>query len=264
MKKQPKSITGIDIAFSADNPHVDIANTLQAAYPHHLVLVQAGTFLQAFNKSAYALHVLKQYKLRLAGPAKAPHICAGFPAANYKKRLWPLLDEHNLSYLVHSAQGLEICDAPVQSIMLDTISDNIVHEVIADLISHKQLKTAAAAKALANPNTQEFIFKSKAEALDYQLQLDCLKLPRDLRTTWGENVRETMQRIMRNTYLYGNDDNKPQLLKQLSADIDLLSHYIRQAQTLNRFKLAFEHRVGLVVELGRILGGLQRAHKVQP
>lgn len=254
----------LDISFSADDPHVEIANALQQAYPHHLILIESGKFLQAFNKSAYALHVMKQYKLRLAGPAKAPHLTAGFPVANYKAKLWPLVDQQNLSYLVHTKTGLDICDATVPSIALSAISDDIVDEVIANLISHKQLNTAAAAKALANPNTQDFIFKTKAEELDYQLLEDMIKLPRDIRATWGENVRKTMQRIMRNTYLYGNEDNKPQLLKQLSADIDLLRHYISQAKALNRFKYAFEHRVGLVVELGRILGGLQRAHKVNP
>jgi hypothetical protein len=256
-----QSIKGIEVTFSADNPHVEIANTLQQAYPHHLVLVESGTFLQAFNKSAYALHVLKQYKLKLAGPAATPHLRVGFPIANYKQRLWPLIDEHNLSYLVATKSGVEVCDASVPNIMLDTISDDIVNQVIADLVIDKQLNTASTAKALANPNTQDFLFKTKAEELDYQLLQDIIKLPRDIRITWGENVRETSQRIMRNTYLYGNEDNKPQLLKQLSADIDLLRHYICQAKALNRFKFAFEHRVGLVVELGRILGGLQRAQK---
>jgi hypothetical protein len=255
---KPKQIT---INFGANDPHVDIAEKLQAQHPHHLVLMQAGTFLQAFNKSAWVLHTLKQYKLVLAGPATQPHLRAGLPVANYAKRLWPLVDEHNLSYLVANQSGVKFHDASVENIMLDTVSDEIVHEVIADLVSQKQLQTATAKKALVNPNTQDFLFKTKAAALDYQLLQDTLKLPRDIRTTWGENVRETMQSIMRNTYLYGLEDNKPQLLKQLSADVDLLKHYISQAQALNRFKIAFEHRVGLVVELGRILGGLQRAQK---
>lgn len=252
------------IHFSSDDPHVDIANKLQAEYPHHLILVQSGTFLQAFNKSAYALHVCKQFKLTLAGPAESPHLRAGFPMANYKKRLWPLVDQYNLSYVVVSKENIEIFNCSVSSITLDIISDDVLNDVIADLVAHKQLKTASTKKALTNPNTQDFIFKTKAQALDTQLLQDCLKLPRDVRATWGESVRQTMQRIMRNVYLYGNEDNKPQLLKQLSADIDLIGHYISQAQTLNRFKCAFEHRVGLVVELGRILGGLQRAQKVQP
>lgn len=258
------SIKGIEVNFSADNPLVEIANNLQKTYPHHLVLVQSGTFLQAFNKSAYTLHILKQYKLKLAGPSHSPHLRAGFPIANYKQRLWPLVDEQNLSYLVATKQGIEFCNATVPNIMLDAIADDVINQVIDDLIIHKQLNIASTAKALKNPNTQDFLFKSKAEELDDQLLEDIIKLPRDIRCTWGENVRITMQQIMRAIYLYGNEDNKPQLLKQLSADIDLLRHYICQAKTLNRFNYAFEHRVSLVVELGRILGGLQRAQKVMP
>lgn len=252
----------IDITFGEDNPHVDIANTLQQAYPHHLILVQAGTFLQAFNQSAYLLHRLKQYKLTLAGTTAKPHLRAGFPYANYKQRLWPFMQEHGLAYVIHTKAGTELSDTTSSTIM-DAITPDIVNEVIQDLITDKQLRTASTNKALTSPNTQDFLFKSKASDLDYQLLQDVIKLPRDIRATWGENVRQTMQRIMRNTFLYGNEDNKPQLLKQLSADIDLIRHYISQAKTLNRFNIAFEHRVGLVVELGRILGGLQRAQKVK-
>lgn len=264
LNSNSKKITGIEVAFTEADPRVEVAAKLQEQYPLHLILVQTGTFLHAFNKSAYALHTLKQYKVRLAGPAKSPHILVGFPVANYKQRLWPIIDESNISYVVVTKDGIDICEATAPSQALNAISDDIVAQVIEDLITHKQLKTASIAKALANPSTQDFIFKTKAIDLDYELLQDIINLPRDIRITWGENVRETMQRIMRNTYLYGNEDNKPQLLKQLSADIDLLQHYISQAQALNRFKFAFEHRVGLVVELGRILGGLQRAQKVMP
>lgn len=121
--------TQITIAFTAADPHVGIAARLQAEYPHHLILVQAGNFLHAFNKSAYALHTLKQYKLRLAGPAKSPHLLVGFPVANYKQRLWPLVDEHNIPYVVTTKDGITLCDASVPSITLDVISDDIVQQV---------------------------------------------------------------------------------------------------------------------------------------
>ncbi len=248
------SIKGIEVTFTAADPQVEISEKLQAQYPHHLILVQSGNFIHAFNKSAYALHTLKQYKIRLAGPANKPHLQAGFPVANYKQRLWPIVDGHNISYVVVNKTDIDICESSAPSHALDTISPDIVNQVIADLITSKQLKTATTAKALANPDTQDFIFKSKASALDSQLLQDIIKLPRDIRMTWGESVRQTMQRIMRNTFLYGNEDNKPQLLKQLSADVDLIRHYICQAQALNLFKIGFDHRVGLVVELGRVLG----------
>lgn len=255
------SIKGIKVTFTATDPHVEVSEKLQAQYPHHLILVQAGNFMHAFNKSAYALHTLKQYKIRLAGPANKPHLLVGFPVANYKQRLWPIVDEHNISYVVVNKTDIDVCEATAPSYALDAISDDIVHQVIADLITSKQLKTATTAKALANPDTQEFIFKTKAAELDSRLLQDIINLPRDIRVTWGENIRQTMHSIMRNTYLYGNEDNKPQLLKQLLADVDLIRHYICQAQALNLFKISFEHRVSLVVELGRILGGLQRAQR---
>jgi len=254
---------GIEVNFTETDPHVEVSEKLQAQYPHHLILIQAGNFIHAFNKSAYVLHHLKQYKIRLAGPAKSPHLLVGFPAANYKQRLWPLLDEHGLASVLVIKNSVEISDE-VSCTMIDAVSDEIVNEVIEDLIKHKQLKTGSIAKALAAPTTQDFIFKTKATELDLQLLKDLIKLPRDLRSTWGESVRQTMQNIMRNTFLYGNEDNKPQLLKQLSADIDLIRHYLCQAQALNQLNIGFEHRVGLVVELGRILGGLQRAQKVTP
>lgn len=253
----------VDITFGADDPHVDIANTLQQVYPNHLVLVQAGTFLQAFNQSAYLLHVLKGYKLKLAGTTASPHLRVGFPMANHKQRLWPLTDEHGLAYVIHTKDGIELSNED-SSTLMETITPDIISQVLQDLITDKQLRTASMTKALASPNTQDFLFKTKASELDYQLLQDVMKLPRDIRATWGENVRQTMQRIMRNTFIYGHEDNKPQLLKQLSADIDLIKHYMCQAKTLKRFTLAFEHRVGLVVELGRLVGGLQRAQKARP
>lgn len=256
--------TQIQIAFGEPDLKVEIANKLQEQYPHNLILVPAGTFLRAFNVSAYALHTLKGYKLKLAGPASNPHLAAGFPLANYKQRLWPIVEEHGISYIVAHKAGLEFCEATTPSMALIAIAPSVLQQVMNDMIENRKLNTAATKKALQNPQTQDFIFKTKAIELDSQLLQDCMKLPRDIRATWGENVRETMQRIMRNTFLYGNEDNKPNLLKQLSADVDLLRHYISEAQTLNRFKIAFEHRVGLVVELGRILGGLQRAQKVLP
>lgn len=189
-------ISGIEVTFTATDSHVEISDKLQAKYPHHLVLVQAGNFMHAFNKSAYALHTLKQYKIRLAGPAKCPHLLVGFPVANYKQRLWPIVDEHNISYVVVNKTDIDACEATAPSYALDAISDDIVNQVIADLITSKQLKTSTTAKALANPNTQDFIFKTKAAELDSRLLQDIIKLPRDLRATWGENVRQSHILIM--------------------------------------------------------------------
>lgn len=263
MKNQLKQIKGITIGLGEADPHVEISAKLDAQYPSHLILVQSGNWLHGFNKTAYVLHTLKQYKLTLAGPAKLPHLRIGFPLSNFKQRLWPMVDEFNMPYVVATTdKEVYVCDSLTNNNALDAVSDDIVAEVIEQLRTDKQLKTASTAKILTNPKVDEFIFKTKAIELDTQLLQDLIKLPRDMRVTWGENVRQTTQRIMRNTYLYGNEDNKPQLLKKLSADVDLLKHYITQAQRLNRFKIAFEHRVGLAVELGSILGGMIRAQRV--
>jgi len=260
-----KTIKGIEVGLGQEDALVEVSQKLEAQYQGHLILVQAGTFLHAYNKSAYALHVLKKYALKLKGPAKSPHLVAGFPVANFKQRLWDLSEEYHLPYVVAlgtQEKGYELniinhdhCNSSV----LDSVSDDIVNQIIADLVRDKQLKTATTYQALSNPDTTDFMLKVKAQELDSTLLQDIIKLPRDIRATWGENVRETSQRIMRAIYLYGNADNKPQLLKQLSADIDLLKHYITQAQRLSRFNLAFEHRVVLIVELGRIAGGLLRS-----
>jgi hypothetical protein len=265
-----RRIQGVAVGLGEADPLIDVSAKLELQYPGHLILVQAGAFLHGYNRTAYVLHVLKKYQLKLGGTTKAPHLRAGFRLANFKQRLWPMVEEFNIPYVValgsqQNSYELYISTGhkPDDSV-LSTVSDEIVHQVIEDLQSQKQLNKSSTEKMLANPDTSEFIFKTKAQDLDYQLLQDLLKLPRDVRTTWGENVRECMVRILRGTYLYGNEDNKPRLLKQISADIDLLKHYITQAQRLNRFKIAFEHRVGLAVELGRIVGGLMRSHKVQP
>jgi len=243
--------------------HIEIALKLQADYPNHLILIHSGSFLRAFNQSAYVLFVLKKYNLLLKGPTTKPHLMAGMPAANYKKTLWPLVNEHQLAYVIYAKNKPLVVSENEPAPLFATLPDNIISQVIQDLLNDRKLKTAATAEQLANPETKDFIFKSKAVELDNQLLRDLIKLPRDLRATWGENVRQTMKNIMRNTYLYGQADNKPQLLKQLSADIDLLCHYLCQAQALKLFKIAFSHRADLAVELGRLLGGLIRTPRAK-
>ncbi len=73
-----------------------------------------------------------------------------------------------------------------------------------------------------------------------------------------------MARILRGVMAYGLEDNKPQLLKTISADVDMLKHYIAQAPRLDQLKLKFEPRATLAVELGRLVGGLIKATQVRP
>lgn len=265
-----KTLQGVDVGLGQADPLIEIARKLEAQYPGHLILVQAGKFLHGFNRTAYALYVLKNYKLKLAGTTAAPHIRAGFPAGNFKRRLWPMVEEFGIPYVValgtqQSGHTIYIgSHGDTNAQVLTSVSDEIVYQVIEDLRARGDLNKAGAQKLLASPDTGPFQLKAQAQDLDTQLLLDIIKLPRDLRSTWGENVRQCMARIMRCVFLYGQEDNKPQLLKQISAEVDLLKHYIAQAQKLNQIKFSFEHRAGLAVELGRLVGGLIRSHGARP
>ncbi|MFD2271364.1 hypothetical protein ACFS07_10185 [Undibacterium arcticum] len=140
--------------------------------------------------------------------------------------------------------------------VLSAVSDKVIEEVIEDLKQRGEVNKASAKQLLANPDTSGFKLKSQAQDLDMQLLQDIIKMPRDLRVSYGENVRVCMGRIMLGIFSYGTEDNKPALLRLISADVDLLKHYLSQAPRLSNLKFAFEHRVGLAVELGEAPGRL--------
>ena len=265
-----KAFKGIEVGLGQTDPVASIAATLERKYPGHLILVQAGKFLHGYDRSAYALHTLKQFKLKLVGTSSDPHIRVGFPAGNFKRRLWPMVEEFGIPYVVSLgslADGRTVyvsdhgdANAPV----LSAVSDKVVEDVINDLKMRGELNKASAKVLLANPDTSGFKLKSHAQDLDLQILRDVIKMPRDLRVTYGENLRTCMGRIMRGVFAYGLEDNKVSLLKAISADVDLIKHYLAQGQQLSNLKVAFEHRVGLAVELGRLVGGLIRSANVQP
>ncbi|MEZ0231867.1 MAG: hypothetical protein ACAH12_03435 [Methylophilaceae bacterium] len=258
-------IHGVAVDFNNDDAGVDMSSKLESTYSGHLILIQSGKFLRGYNRTAYALHKVKNWQLMLAGSTKKPHLQVGFPLPGYQKRLWPIVHEFGIPYLValgNHADGYTLYTSKDSANNLDTIrsiSDEIVYQVIADLQSHKKLNQAVLQKKLGDPETAGFQLKEKAQALDDILLQDITKLTRELRTTWGESVRVCLCRLMHNIFSYGQEDNKPLLLKRISADVDQLNHYIQQAQKLKQFKSSnFEHRAVLVVELGRIVGGLIR------
>lgn len=262
---------GIEVGLGNTDPVAAIARKLEEKHPGHLILVQAGKFLHGYDRTAYALHTLKQYQLQLVGATDNPHLRVGFPAGNFKRRLWSMVDEFKIPYAValgtrengHTVYVSEHADGNAS--MLSVVTDDIVQRVINDLRQRGEVNTAAAKQLMANPDTSGFNLKSRAQELDSRLMQDIIKMPRDLRATHGENMRACMARVMRNVYAYGTADRKPVVLHDISADVDLLKHYLAQAPRLNRKKFAFEHRVGLAVELGRLVGGLIRsAGKAQP
>jgi hypothetical protein len=255
---------GIDV----DVPVVQIAKKLEQQYPNHLVMVQAGKFLHGFDRTAHTLATLKGYQLKLIGSVAEPHLRVGFPAGNVKRRLWSMTDEYGIPYVValgslsagHTVYVSE--QAGINASVLATVTPGIVAQVIEDLRQRGNLNQAAAKQVLANPDSSGFKLKQQAQALDMQLLQDIIKMPRDLRVTYGENLRACMARVMLGVFAFGLNTNKSGALAAISADVDLLKHYLAQAPRLSRLKFAFEHRAGLAVELGRLVGGLIKSGKV--
>lgn len=229
---------GIEAGLGQADPVATIAQKLEEQHPGHLILVQAGTFLHGYDRTAYALATLKKYKLKLVGAATEPHIRIGFPVGNFKRRLWTVVEEFGIPYVValgNQATGhtIYVSDQPTgNNSVLESVSTKVIQDVIDDLKQRGEINKAAAAQLLASPDAACFQLKAKAQDLDTQIMRDILKLPRDVRATYGENLRTCIGRIMRSVMAYGLEDNKPQLLKSLSADIDLLKHYFAQAQRL--------------------------------
>jgi hypothetical protein len=248
-----RTVRGIELGLGQADPVATIAGKLEALHPGHLIMVQAGTFLHAYDRTAYVLNVLKHYKLVLIGAADDPHIRAGFPVSNFKRRLWSLVDEFGIPYVVSlgskaSERTVYISNQPTGNVsILSAVSDQIIKDVITELKQRGELNKASAKILLTNPDSG-FELKNQAIDLDTMLLNDIIRMPRDLRATYGENLRACMARIMRCVMLYGNDNEKPQLLKSMSADVDLLKHYMTQAPRLKNLKLEFEHRAVLVVE----------------
>lgn len=265
-----RALRGVEAGLGQADPGAEVARKLEAAHPGHLVLVQAGKFLHGYDRTAYALSTLKKYKLKLVGTGAEPHLRVGFPIGNFQRRLWPLLADFGIPYAV--ALGSQAAERTVyvsgqptgNADVLNAVSPQILQEVILELRQRGELNKAAAQQMLANPESTGFMLKARAQELDSHLLQDVIKMPRDLRSTYGETVRSCMARILRAAYAYGLEDNKAALLRALSADVDLIKHYLTQAPRLNGLKLNFEARASLAVELGRIVGGLMRTARSQP
>lgn len=266
-----QAFKGIEVGLGKKDPLIEIAKKLEKEYPEHLILVQQGKFLHGYDKTAYALYVLKKYKLKLVGTTEDPHLRVGFPAGNYKRRLWTMVSDLGIPYVVllgnqTAGHQVYVSKQPMfNASTLKAVSDDIVQEVILDLQMRGEVIKAGAQQLLSQSTETTFKLKSVAEELDRHLLRDIAKLPRDHRAVWGETVRDCMARIMRAIFLYGTEERKPVLLKSLSADVDLLKHYLVQAHRLNLCKgIAFGDRVGLAVELGKLVGGLLRQHTQRP
>lgn len=265
-----RAFKGVEAGLGQVDTTAEISRKLEAQYPNCLILVQAGKFLHGYDRSAYALSTLKKYQLKLVGISSDPHLRVGFPAGNFQRRLWPILADFGIPYAVAigtqaAGHTIYVSDQPTGNTdVLAAVSPQILQEVILELRQRGELNKAAAQQLLAHPESTGFMLKARAQELDTQLLQDLVKMPRDLRTTFGESIRICMARILRAAFAYGLEDNKPALLRSLSADVDLIKHYIAQAPRLSGLKLNFEARASLAVELGRLIGGLLRHPKGQP
>ncbi len=265
-----RAYPGIELGLGQDDPVAAIAAKIEEQHPGHLILVQAGKFLHGFDRTAYTLATLKGYKLKLVGTIAAPHLRVGFPAGNFKRRLWSMITDFGIPYAValgtlangHTVYVSEQPSGNAQ--VLDGVSHQVVSEVIADLRQRNEVNKLAARELLTHPDTACFQLKAKAQDLDTQILQDIVRMPRDLRTTYGENLRGCMSRVLQGVMTYGLEENKPALLRALSAEVDCLKHYIAQAPRLSGLKIAFEHRASLAVELGRLVGGLIRSQRGAP
>jgi len=259
---------GIEIGIGQADPMPEVSAQIEAKHPGHLVLVQVGRFLHGYDRTAHALNTLKNYQLQLVNTSGAPHLRVGFPAGNFKQRLWAIVREFQIPYVVYlgnrtDGYTLYVSDqAGANTSVLRSVTGKIVEQVINDLVARGEVNQAVTKQLLTNPDSSGFKLKTQAQELDTHILQDVIKMPRDLRATFGENLRACMARVMRNVFAYGQAFDKTGVLHALSADIDLLKFYLTQAPRLSQLKkFAFDHRAGLAVELGRLVGGLQRAGK---
>ena len=262
------AFSGIAIGLGQADPMADVSAKLEREYPGHLVLIQAGKFLHGYDRSAHALNTLKQWKISLVGTTDNPHLRTGFPAGNFQKRLWALVHDFHIPYVVYlgnRTDGYTVyvsSQAGVNTSVLLAVSDKIVQDVIGDLLARDQVNQASTKQLLTNPDSSGFKLKIQAQDLDTHLLHDIIRMPRDLRATFGENLRLCMSRLMRSIFEYGNAPNKAGVLAAISTEIDLLKYYFTQAPRLSKLKFPFDARALLAVELGRLVGGLIRSNKV--
>ena len=227
-----RAFRGIEVGLGQKDPGAGIAKKLEYQYPGHLILVQAGKFLHGYDRTAHTLNTLKQYRLKLVGTSDEPHLRVGFPAGNFKKRLWSMVEEFGIPYVVslgsqatgHTVYVSEQSNSNAS--VLSAVSDEIVQQVITDLQQRGEVNKTSAKQLLANPDSSGFKLKSQAQDLDTQLLQDIIKMPRDIRTTYGENVRGCMARMMPGIYAYGTATDKPAVLHSISTEVDLLKHYL--------------------------------------
>lgn len=252
------------------DPNITMAKDLHLKFPGHLVLIQAGEFLHAYDKCAYFLHRLKNYRMKLMGSGSTAYLRVGFPLKNSKRRIWKIMADFKVPYLVllgsHSAGYKSYSserDFDQQSLLLE-ITDHLVEGTIAELQQTDRLQHVATAKLLLRKDVT-FRLKVVAQELYGHLIRDVADYPRNHRHGLGKDIHEIASTFLRLVYAYPFSQDRVSLLRKLSGAIDLLKYLITQAfelKLLDDGKL--NHRVALSVELGNLTGGLLAKPAAQP
>lgn len=252
---------GVELQLGKQDPLIKSAVSISEQYPHHLVLIQSGNFLHAYNKSAYFLHKLKNYKLQVVGTEIKPAIRCGLPVAGHKRRLWQVCRDFGVPYLVAiGSKGnheLHINNEAVASSLMDDIPDDIVDKLIDELSQTDRLRTTRAVQMLLKPEQVTFRLKQVGNSLYQILHKDLERFPKNQRYFIGRDIADCLARLLRNIYAYALSEKKLQILQQLSCEIDLLKMYIQtifQKEIIDPAK--FSARSAIAIELGNIIGGL--------
>ena len=254
--------SGVNLGLGRQDPLLHTASELMKKFPHHLVFVQSGEFLEAFNKSAYFLHKLKNYKLTIVGTGAKVGIRSGMPVNSWKRRLWMICQEFKVPYAIaigtKGSYEVLVSQEGVAHSLIDDVPDDIVEKLISDLSQTNQLRITKAMYSLLKPDQVTFRLKQVGNELYEKCHIDIEKLPTQHRFFLGKDFAERLMRIVEHIYGYASSPNRPELLRRLSIDTDLLKMllqvmYKKNLYTSDKYNLRMAH----IIELGNIIGGLQ-------
>lgn len=255
---------GVELGLGKQDPGIRLAAKIEAEYPHHLILLQDGSFLHAYGRSAYFLHKLKKYKLRVVGPENAPSIRCGLPVTAHKRRLWHVIADYKVPYVValgnRADYQLHVSKAEVTQSLMDDIPANIVESVIEGLCQTDRLRVSRAVQILMNPAQRTFRLKEVAITLYKEIIQKISTLPINYRYFLGKNIGECTERILRLVYGYALANDRVRTLSRLSGEIDLLKDLLVTMHNIGKPPLLngthFSMWSAMAIELGDLTGGL--------
>ena len=262
---------GVELGLGRDDPLIRAAARIAEKYPHHLVLLQAGGFLHAYGRSAYFLHKLRGYKLRIVGAETSPDIRCGLPVRGHRKSLWYVCADYRVPFVValgtRGAYQLHVSQEDVSRSLMDDIPEGMAQKLIEELCQTDRLRTARAAQILLKPSQVTFRLKQVTQEMYEKLHATIHRFPMDHRYFRGKDAADCMYRIMRLVHEYAASDQKSIILRRLSGEADLLKalfvslhskdrHGKQSLQLIDGSK--FGEWSALAIEMGDLIGGLIR------